>query len=272
MELEKAVEVTKANLLSLEAKKYSADTRRKAHIREMGLIMAGYMPEEDGELEDFRRRGAEIIEELKLTEEESVILCRAIAEKTGDIRGRIPLVPAKRRCALSYVKNPLSDLAYDSFSVFFDKAAVSYEEDFVSAVEDVYHSLSDYAVLPVYSEKSGRLKSFCDLADKYELKKILTCRVYSNTEDTETEFALFSKSCERVLGNRRKEVFFELSLPDTDILAITEYVRASGCEIAWINTADGRADICLELPEGELGSLYIYLKLCLPDHEIKGIY
>ncbi len=272
MELERIIEITKANLCGLDAKKHSVDTRRSAHIRELGLALAEHLPKADEEPEEFRRRSADIIDELRMGAEESVILCCAVAEKAGDIRERIPLVTAKRRCRLSYVKNPLSDLAYDSFSVFFDKAAVSYTEDFVSACEDVYHSISDYAVLPVYSEKGGRLKSFCDLADKYELKKVLTCRVYSNTDDTETEFALFSKSCERVSGNRRKEVFFELSLPDTDILSVMEYVRTSECEITWINTTNDRADICLEIPENEIAALYIYLMLCLPDHEIKGIY
>ncbi len=272
MELEKAVEITKANLTILESKKYSVDARRRAHIRELGLALAEYLPTSDEDPDDFRYRSRDVMDTLKLSAEEAVILSRAIAEKAGDIRDRIPLVPAKRRCRLSYVKNPLSDLAYDSFAMFFDRASVSYAEDFVSACEDVYHSVSDYAVLPVYSEKSGRLGSFCDLADKYELKKILTCRVYSNTDDTETEFALFSKSCERVAGNRRREVFFELSLPGTDIMSLMEYVRAAECEITWINTSDERADICLEIPENGITALYIYLMLCLPDHEIKGIY
>ncbi len=272
MELERIIEVTNTNLKNLEAKKYSVDTRRHAHIRELGLALSEYLPMGDEDFEEFRHRGADIIDTLKLKAEESVILCCAIAQRAWDIKGRIPYLPAKRRCRLSYVKNPLSDLAYDSFSMFFDRASVSYAEDFASACEDVYHSQSDYAVLPVYSEKSGRLKSFCDLADKYELKKILTCRVYSNTDDTETEFALFSKNCERVAGNRRREVFFELSLPDTDVLSVMEYVRVSECEITWINTTDERADICLEIPENEITALYIYLMLCLPDHEIKGIY
>lgn len=272
MELERIIEVTRANLSRLEAKKYSADTRRKAHIRELGLCLSGYLPTPDEDIDTFRHFGADIITQLGLCAEERVILCRAIAEKAGDIKGHIPLVPAGRRCRVSYVKNPLSDLAYDSFSMFFDRMSVSYGEDFVSCAEDVYHSVSDYAVLPIYSEKSGRLKSFCDLADKYELKKVLTCRVYSNTDDTETEFALFSKSCEQVTGNRRKEVFFEMSLPDSEILGIMEYVRVTECDIAFINTMEGRADICLELSENEITALYIYLILCLPDHEIKGIY
>ncbi|MBQ4560961.1 MAG: hypothetical protein IJA55_01360 [Clostridia bacterium] len=272
MELERALRVTKANLDRLEKAKYSINTRRYAHIRELGIILAELLPEKGEDFEDFRHRYSEIITNLSPTEEENVLLCRAIAEKAGDMRDNIPLVLAKRRCRLSYVKNPLSDLAYDSFSVFFDKAAVSYADDFISAVEDVYHGQSDYAILPVYSEKGGRLKSFCDLADKYELKKVLTCRVYSNTEDTETEFALFSKSCERFSGNRRKEVFFELSLPLADILGILEYVRVTECDVIFISTTEDRADICLEIPENGVSSLYVYLMLCLPDHEIKGIY
>ncbi|MBR6515198.1 MAG: hypothetical protein IKT46_10270 [Clostridia bacterium] len=272
MELEKILEITRANLRRLDAKKYSADQRRFGHIRESGLALAEVFPKADDEFEDFRHICGDIMDDLELSAEDRVIFCRGIAERAGDIREHIPLIPAKRRCRLSYVKNPLSDLAYDSFSMFFDRAAVSYAEDFVSACEDVYHSQSDYAVLPVYSEKSGRLKSFCDLADKYELKKILTCRVYSNTEDAETEFALFSKNCERVSGNRRREVFFELTLPNADIIALMEYVRKAECDIAWINTTDEKADICLEIPENDITALYIYLMLCLPDHEIKGIY
>ena len=67
-------------------------------------------------------------------------------------------------------------------------------------------------------------------------------------------------------------MFFELSLPDADIMSLMEYVRAAECEITWIHTSDERADICLEIPENGITALYIYLMLCLPDHEIKGIY
>ncbi len=272
MELDRIAEVTEKNLKRLEKPKYSVDTRKAAHLRELGIALSEHFPKRDEDFEELWHKYSESIERLNLTIEEELFLCRIIAEKEGDIRDRIPLVPAKRRCKLSYVKNPLSDLAYDSFSMFFDKTAVSYADDFTSALEDVYHSISDYAVLPVYSEKGGRLKSFCDLADKYELKKVLTCRVYSNTEDAETEFALFSKNCERFSGNRRKEVFFEFSLPDSDILKALTYLSGSQGQISRINTDDQRAELCFEIPEAEVSALYIYLLLCLPNHEIKGIY
>ncbi|MBQ3182089.1 MAG: hypothetical protein IJB57_00330 [Clostridia bacterium] len=272
MELERIIEITKANLCGLDAKKHSVDTRRSAHIRELGLVLATYLPEKGEDFEYIRHRYSQTAAELHLSAEECVILCRAIAGKFGDIKDFIPLFSAKRRCRISYVKNPLSDLAYDSFSLYFDRAEVSYADDFVSAAEDVYHSVSDYVILPVYSEKGGRLKSFCDLADKYEMKKVLSCSVYSNTEDTETEFVLFSKNCERFSGNRRKEVFFEFSVPDTDILDCTEYVRQTDSRIVRINTNEERADICLEISESEISALYLYLMLHLPGHEIKGIY
>lgn len=272
MDLTKITEVTKKNLQRLEKQKYSVDTRRELHLRELGLALAEYLPEKDEDFEELWHIFSENAEALELTAAQELLLCRTISEKAGDIRERIPLVPAKRRCRLSYVKNPLSDLAYNSFSLFFDRTTVSYADEFSSALEDVYHSISDYAILPIYSEKGGRLKSFCDLADKYELKKVLTCRVYSNTEDTETEFALFSKNCERFSGNRRKEVFFEFSLPDTDIMKAIAYLSRSQGQISRINTDDERAELCFEIPESEISALYIYLMLCLPDHEIKGIY
>lgn len=272
MDIHRITEVTQKNLKRLEKQKYSVDTRRQIHLRELGFALSKHFPQPDEDFEELWHIYSESTKELKLTSEEEIILCRAVAERAGDLREHIPLAPAKRRCKLSYVKNPLSDLAYDSFSLFFDKTAVSYADDFVSALEDVYHSISDYAVLPVYSEKGGRLKSFCDLADKYELKKVLTCRVYSNTEDAETEFALFSKSCERFSGNRRKEVFFEFSLPDEDILKAVTYISHSQGQISRINTDDEKAELCFEIPETEISALYIYLMLCLPNHDIKGIY
>lgn len=272
MDIHRITEITRKNLSGLDKLKYSADTRRSLHIRELGIALAEDMPRDPEELEEFCRSYLDIAEELSLSAEENILLCRYIAESFGDMRDLIPILPAKRRCRLSYVKNPLSDLAYDSFSMFFDKAAVSYSDEFVSAAEDVYHSISDYVILPVYSQRGGRLKSFCDLADKYELKKVLSCRVYSNTEDAETEFALFSRSCERFPGNRRTEVSFEFSLGTGDLKNALGYLWQNEGQIQWISTSDDRADICLEIPENEVSALYIYLTLCLPDREIKGIY
>lgn len=270
--VKRAAEVCCSNLNRLTPLKDSVKSRRSAHIRELGLVLAEAMPQNADVFEEGRHIYEDSASELLLSDTDAVTLCCAIAEGLSNIRELIPLIPAKKRCTVSYVKNPLSDLAFDSFSLFFDRVSVSYADDFVSALEDVYHSKSDYAVLPVYSEKGGRLKNFCDLAEKYEMKKILNCRVYSNTEDTETEFALFSKNCEQISANRRTEMFFEFSLPEADIPKALAYITLRRCRIGWMNMGEERAELCLELPQAEILSLCVYLMLHIPAHEIKGVY
>ncbi len=267
MELEKVIQVTGENLGRLDKQKYSVDTRRQAHIRELARGFRGHIPNDEDSLEEFRPVYEDTVSALSLAASDRALLCRYMAEGSRISEKLLSVSPQKRKCTVSYVKNALSDLAYESFSGFFDRAAVVYAPDFASALEDVYHSVTDYVILPVYSEKAGRMKSFCDMADKYEMKKVLSCRVYSNTEDVETEFALFSKNLERFSG-RRKGVFFEFSVPEEDILKC----MSPGYDVISVNTYEGRADICLEIPDGDIEPICVFLMLELPGHTVKGIY
>ena len=267
MELEKVIEITANNLGRLDRQKYSVDTRRQAHIRELARTLGKHMPDDEDSLEEFRWVYEDTVSTLSLSGGDRALLCRYMAEGTRIGEKLLSVSAQKRKCTVSYVKNALSDLAYESFSGFFDKVAVTYAPDFSSALEDVYHSVTDYVILPVYSEKAGRMKSFCDMADKYEMKKVLSCRVYSNTEDAETEFALFSKNLERFSG-RRKDVFFEFSVPETDIKKSV----GLGYDVMSVDTYEGRADIRLEISDADIDPVCVYLMLEVPGHTVKGIY
>ncbi len=271
MELERLIQVTENNLGRLKKQKYSVDTRRAAHIRELARSLVPYIPIDEDSSELFRPLYNEMTDKLDLSQKERAILCHHLTQENRISQQLLSLKAPKKKCTVSYVKNPLSDLAYDSFSGFFEKTTVSYASDFISGLEDVYHSVTDYVILPVYSEKSGRMKSFCDMADKYEMKKVLTCRVYSNAEETETEFALFSKSCERFSG-KRNNVFFEFSIPESKILKSMICADTLGYNVTSVNTYESRADICFEITGGDADPLCIYLMLELPGYTVKGIY
>lgn len=272
MELERIIKVTEKNLNALKKQRYSVQTRHGAHLRELVRALSEHTSFMKGDVEELAGIYTHICEALSLSKEDRLSLCCFISEEYRGTDTLVSVMPASRRCRISYVKNPLSDLAYDSFSMFFDKAAVEYADDFVSMLEDVYHSACDYAILPVYSEKGGRLKSFCDLADKYEMKKVMTCRVYSNTEDAETEFALYSKNFERFSSKKQRELFFELCVPYKELVSCLMLADAKGYEVVSCVSDDSKAELCLEIPDGNILPICFCLMLEMPDHEIKGIY
>lgn len=272
--LKRAADVCGGNLKRLQEQKRSVDTRRAAHIRELALAFGRELPEDEDRAEEYRRLYLSLTGELGLAPKDKAVFCRYITEGQRYSATRVLLSTAqqKRSCSISYVRNPLSDLAYEAFATRFDRARISYAPDFVSALEDVYHSVSDYAILPFSNDKAGRLKSFFDLTQKYEMKTVLSTIVYSTTDDSETVFILVSKNCEILFGQRDREIKLDLTLPSGDLSSLLTVCEAFGNTLSGIDTDGDRCSVSLDITEGNADALCLYLLLESPGCDISGIY
>ncbi len=98
---------------------------------------------------------------------------------------------------VAYLKNPLTDIAYSSFSKVLHSARVSYEESFLSVCEAVYYNKVPYCILPIENYEDGRLTGFINMIRKYELKIVLTCNVESANGKI-TKFALLKRELTKI--------------------------------------------------------------------------
>lgn len=98
---------------------------------------------------------------------------------------------------VSYLKNPLADIAYNNFSKLLKEPRVAYGETFSDVCEDVYYSRNPYCILPIENSDDGRMTSFCNMIRKYGLKIVLTCNVESANGKT-TGFALLKRDIAKI--------------------------------------------------------------------------
>ncbi|MBE6687383.1 MAG: hypothetical protein E7591_09200 [Ruminococcaceae bacterium] len=273
----KDADICLKNISSLKQTKYSADIRIDAHISELAYTLSKLLPKGFSEeiADGYRSIFADITKELDC--KQRLLLyghtaknepCLTFAEKLTEM-GR-----KKKNASAVYVKNALGDLAFERFSKHFDKLSVYYADDFESALEDVYYSKADYTIIPISSSKNGRLLHFNDLILRYEMKICMKCSVHSNTDDSESEFLLLSKNAE-VFGNRDGLHFeFLLSDPQKSLISVLKAAQQYGCEYVSSFTFPEKdhAVIELDISQGDINALCLYLFLEFPRHIPMGIY
>jgi len=98
---------------------------------------------------------------------------------------------------IAYLKNSLTDIAFETFSPLLNDARVMYGDSFTDICESVYYSRVPYCILPLENSEDGRLTGFGNMIRKYELKIVLTCSVESSGGRT-TKFALLKRDTETI--------------------------------------------------------------------------
>lgn len=277
--IRKKADICLKNIERSQSQRKSADIRSSAHIKELAALVSSLIPKdllnEDGE--DFRRIYKDLCAELSF--EDRMELCSFIAgenlsysfaKKLLDVR------EPKNDVTLVYVKNALSDIAFEKFSASFNKAQVYYAADFEEALEDVYYSKADYAILPIASSKNGRILHFSELALRYEMKTVLSCTVHSNTDGSDNTFILAAKNIEFLFGSNEENIRFEFLLNDpannlTSILCAASHYGC-GYITSYASPENNFALIELDISQGQTDALCLYLFLEFSRHIPIGIY
>ena len=98
---------------------------------------------------------------------------------------------------VSYLRNPLADIAFNNFSKLLKEPRVAYGESFSDVCEDVYYGRTPYCILPIENSDDGRMTGFCNMIRKYGLKIVLTCKVDS-ANGKSTGFALLKRDIAKI--------------------------------------------------------------------------
>lgn len=181
-----------------------------------------------------------------------------------------------------YLKNPLTDVAYRTFSKLLNDTRVLYRESFADVCEDVYYNKAPYCILPLENYEDGRLSGFFNMIRKYELKIILTCNVESANGKI-TKFALlkrdvFKITCpEKIVEGEYLEIGFNFGERSKlqEVLTAAAYF---GFDLNKINslpiyyTEKEYYFDAVFTGKGDIGKLIYWLDLEVPRYEILGIY
>lgn len=181
-----------------------------------------------------------------------------------------------------YLKNPLTDIAYSTFSMHLNDPRVSYRESFADVCEDVYYNKAPYCILPLENYEDGRLSSFFNMIRKYELKIVLSCNVESANGKI-TKFALLKRDITKLTCNETSRVgeYLEIGFNFGEKAKLNEVLTAAsyfGFELNKINSLpiyysekEYYFDVVFN-GEGDLEKLIYWLELEIPRYEILGIY
>lgn len=278
MDINRLCEITRCNLDLYTEQKNRIASGEKAHISQL----CRYFCRADFTDDDpARRLYTELTEKLSATDEERNIFCRLLydtakEENCNFFESVLSLKKPGKTATVSYMRNPLSDKAYDKFSRHFNSLSASYEASFSDCAQKLYIGECDYVILPI-SDSNGRLLRFYSLIDRYELRFALCCRVTDEVNDSENLFALLCRDI--VHFDCKGKTFLDLLLCDakSDFVRLIDFSASLGIEPVVIDTMgtsfeDAKLHIVFDITDKSIYPLIAYTFLETPRHIIQGIY
>lgn len=142
-----------------------------------------------------------------------------------------------------------------------------------SACDCVLDGEADFAVIPVWNDRDGRLRSFYAMIDSFDLKILSVTNV--PTGDGRTRFALCGSDAGPLYASPE---YMEFSVPDREGIAadVADAVRAHGhLPVDMSSSPNGRGESRLNMTvkaSGDIRPALLYLNLFHPDYNITGIY
>ena len=182
-----------------------------------------------------------------------------------------------------YVKNRLSDEAYDVFSDSIDGATVSYVENLRLAAEAVSEGKSEFAILPLEEKGGARLASIAALLFKYDLKIASVTPVFGFDGTADVKYALVSKHFKipevDVDDDRYLEIRLraDAQLPLSHVFSAAEMLGLSVYRINTVSfeTEEGECPYYTVVFKGEgrdFSELLVFLTLFAGVYTAIGIY
>ncbi len=138
-----------------------------------------------------------------------------------------------------YVKNALSDEAYDVFSQEFSDPRVKYAQTFKEAVGMLVGGEASYALLPLEERGGTRLHTVAELIYTNDLKINSVTPVFGQGADSDLKYALVSKTLVPQAIEPEDDRYLEIRLTKGSATALSGIILAAelyGIEIYRLNT------------------------------------
>lgn len=182
----------------------------------------------------------------------------------------------------AYVKNSLSDEAFDVFSQEFSDPRVVYVQSFKEACMAVVDRMVGYCILPFEEKGGARIPTISALVSSLDLKIIAITPVFGFEGTAGMKYALVGRSF--IIPDREDTTdrYFELTVSCNsgvslgEILGVAEYMSLSVYRVYTVVSDDFESDAWFTLILKDGGTTFAnfltYLSLFVGEYEPTGIY
>ena len=212
------------NLRQLSKRQSINDQQRKITISELASLYRDAYSSSDDALERLKSIGTVLSasDEIIFLHE----ICRSeLSEQIKNLLfiGSTEPTSAGSHSKISYVKNRYNDIAFEHFLRSVPNAKPDYASSFVESCENVFDGLCEFSILPLANSRDGRLMSFYNLLDRYDLKICEIIEVDSEDSASTLSIARVSRACRDQRGKiqkNQKHIFeFSIISESTDFLS-----------------------------------------------------
>ncbi len=195
--------------------------------------------------------------------------------------GFLPSIPTQERVA--YVRNALSDEAYDIFSEELSDPRVRYGASFKDCIGMVLSGEADMCLLPIEERGGVRLPTVFELLYRNDLKINSVTPVFGMDGNAGMKYALVARGFKVPKRKKGDDRYLEIRIEDdsavslSDVLSAAEYYGMSAYKInsvSFDNEGESASFFSVVLRDGGEGfsSLLTYLTLFVSEHTTVGIY
>ena len=281
----------------MKSKKKSIDTivrnvgillEREKNNEEQLRLCARQLDELFSESSEWSEQIREISLDINATPLFNVTLCKLLG-KRSEIRssvndmlvGDIEEVSDTAKGRIAYVRNKRNDKMFLEFSKAVSGAKAYYSASFADACEAVFNNTCEFCILPVYNGKEGKLYSFYNMLDRYDLKIAHTVTEDEGDSQELVTFALVGRELITSVHGYGK-CRFEFSLIDENAVVVARVTAAVG-ELGGMATDVGTMPVAYDrprrkfylsadIPKEGIIPLAMYLSMENMGFEVLGLY
>ena len=211
----------------------------------------------------------------------AVLLKEKMSECDVDLDEKDFLPSYNAESSFSYVRNSLSDEAYEVFSEEFEDPRVFYADNFKGAAAAVADGKVGYCILP-FEERGMRIPSIANLISRFDLKVCALTPVFGFEGTADMKYALVGKGFVIPEIDDSTDRYLEINVDKNstasvaDLLSALEYLGAS---VFRVNTISGDSldeknyfSVIIKDEGRSFTEILIYLSIFAESYYPVGIY
>ena len=184
--------------------------------------------------------------------------------------------------SVAYVKNALSDEAYDVLSVELSRPSAKHYKSFRECADALATGEVGYCLLPIMERGGTRIHAVADIIYRNDFKINAVTPVFGSLGDADIKYALISRhfTHHRILPGDDRYLELRVSLSGSSFSELITAADFFGLSVFRADTAtlyDGDSDtshlsLVLRSLGGDFAGILTYLSLFTPDAVAVGIY
>lgn len=192
------------------------------------------------------------------------------------------LPSAESEETFAFVKNSLSDEAFDVFSQEFSDPRIVYADSFKEACQRVSDGRVGYCILPFEEKGGARINSICELIASNDLKIVAITPVFGFEGNADMKYALVGRGFVIPESDEMTDRYLEIDIVRNSSITVGELISAAeylGISVYSIDTSvmdDEESDfiytVIFKDSNKSFTDLLTYLSLFAGNYSPVGIY